>query len=95
MLQVEGTLVKRPSFWTRRVDVVRRYARVSGVRVPIEMRSTADVLIAGKSTFTMSYNYEMINGESIGTSAPAVSDDSTRAPADMAERETGTRPTER
>jgi len=82
LLHVEGTLVKRPSFWTRRVDVTRRYARVSGVRVPIEMRSTADVLIAGRSTFTMSYDYEMINGESIGASSIPVSDDSIRARED-------------
>ncbi len=96
LLHVEGTLVKRPSFWTRRVDVVRRYARIYGVRVPIEMRSTADVLIAGTSTFTMSYDYEMINGESIGASPTTVSDDSTRTPADMdSEEATGTVPTDR
>jgi hypothetical protein len=62
LVRIEGLLVKRPSFWTRRVEVVRRYARVSGVRVPIEMSSTADVLVAGKSTFMMEYTYESING---------------------------------
>ena len=34
LVRVEGRLVKRPSFWTRRVDIVRHYARVAGVRVP-------------------------------------------------------------
>ena len=29
-LRVEGRLVKRPSFWTRRVDIVRHYARIAG-----------------------------------------------------------------
>ena len=65
LVQVEGTLVKRPSFWTRHVDVVRQYARLTGVRVPIAMKSTADVLIAGTSTFEMSYEYDMINGKAI------------------------------
>src|SRR5262245_54830658 len=52
---IQGKLVKRPSFWTRRVDVVRRYTRLAGVRVPISMESTAEVLIAGRSTFSMKY----------------------------------------
>ena len=62
LLQIEGRLVKRPSFWTRRVDVVRHYARVAGVRVPVAMESTAEVLLAGRSTFTMRYEYEAVNG---------------------------------
>jgi hypothetical protein len=71
LVRVEGLLVKRPSFWTRRVEVVRRYARIAGVRVPISMDSTADVLIAGRSTFSMTYAYEAINGESVEASEPA------------------------
>jgi hypothetical protein len=61
LVRVEGTLAKRPSLWTRRVEVTRRYARVAGVRVPIEMRSTADVMLVGASTFSMTYHYVMIN----------------------------------
>jgi hypothetical protein len=95
LLQIEGTLVKRPSFWTRRVEVVRRYARVSGVRVPVGMRSTADVLLAGRSTFTMTYDDEMINGESIGASSN-VADASTGDPADVeSEEAAGSLSTER
>ena len=62
LVRVEGVLAKRPSFWTRRVEVVRRYARVAGVRVPVSMESTADVLIFGKSSFTMTYQYLAVNG---------------------------------
>jgi hypothetical protein len=61
LVRIEGQLVKRPSFWTRRVHVVRQYARVGGVRVPVSMESTADVLLVGKSTFSMRYEYETIN----------------------------------
>ena len=39
MVRMEGELSKHPSFWTRRVEISRRYARVCGVRVPIEMQS--------------------------------------------------------
>lgn len=62
LLQVDGRLARSPSFWTRTVDVMRRYARLAGVRVPVEMTSTADVRLAGTSTFRMTYSYETING---------------------------------
>jgi hypothetical protein len=67
LVRVEGRLVKRPSFWTRRVDVVRHYARVAGVRVPIGMESTGHVLILGPSSFAMTWEYESVNGIPVGT----------------------------
>ena len=65
MVRVEGSLAKRPSFWTRRTHVTREYARINGVRVPVAMRSTADVFITGASDFSMSYEYLEINGQLI------------------------------
>jgi len=62
LVRIEGRLSKNPSIWTRRVDVIRRYARLAGVRVPISFESVANVLIAGRSTFKMTYDYEIING---------------------------------
>jgi hypothetical protein len=59
---VEGSLIKRPSFWTREVQVERRYERIAGIRVPVSMRSTARVLVVGRSTFSMAYEYASING---------------------------------
>jgi hypothetical protein len=66
LTRIEGKLSKTPSFWTRRVDVVRRYERKAGVRVPIEIDSVAHVLVAGRSTFRMTYEYETINGQHVG-----------------------------
>jgi hypothetical protein len=65
LVRVEGELSQRPSFWTRRVHVVREYDRVSGVHVPVSMKSTADVLIVGSSSFSMTYRYSEINGKSV------------------------------
>ena len=65
VVRVEGSLSKRPSFWTRRMHVTREYARIDGVRVPVSMHSTADVLITGASEFSMSYEYLEINGRAI------------------------------
>jgi len=66
LTRIEGKLSKNPSFWTRRVDVVRRYERKAGVRVPTEIESVAHVLVAGRSTFKMTYEYETINGQHVG-----------------------------
>ena len=62
LVRFEGRLAKNPSFWTKRVDVVRRYGRVGGVRVPVSLDSVAQVRLAGTSTLTMTYEYEMVNG---------------------------------
>ena len=70
LMRVEGRLTKTPSFWTRRVDVVRRYARIAGVRMPVSLESTASVLIAGRSTFSMTYDYESVNGMHVGNPEP-------------------------
>ena len=68
LVRVEGRLAKNPSFWTRRVDVVKQYTRVGGLRVPIRVESTAQIRFAGTSTMTMTYDYEMINGVNVGAS---------------------------
>lgn len=62
---VEGELAKPPSFWTRRVEITRRYERIGGIRVPVDMRSRADVRIVGESTFAMTYEYESVNGQGV------------------------------
>ena len=69
LVRLEGRLVKPPSFWTRQVNIIRRYARAAGVRVPMSMESTAKVLIVGTSTFAMTYRYLSINGEPVDQEA--------------------------
>ena len=62
LVRVEGKLAKNPSFWTTRVNLVRRYDRIGGVRVPVRLDSTAQIRFAGESSLSMIYDYEMING---------------------------------
>jgi hypothetical protein len=69
LVQVEGRLSKTPSFWTRSVDIVRRYARIAGLRVPVATESTANVRIAGRSEFRMIYTYQMINGRDVAAAS--------------------------
>jgi hypothetical protein len=65
LVTIEGVLSKRPSFWTRKVQITRHYARIDGVRVPIEVKLTADVLLVGDSSFSMTYQYSDINGRQV------------------------------
>lgn len=62
LVRIEGALARTPSFWTKKVQIVRHYERIAGIRLPVWMQSTAAVRIAGASTFTTSYQYETVNG---------------------------------
>jgi hypothetical protein len=62
LVRIEGRMAKNPSFWTTRVNVVRHYDRIAGIRVPVRLDSTAQIRFAGESTLTMSYDYQSING---------------------------------
>jgi hypothetical protein len=70
LVRLEGRLSKTPSFWTRRVEIVRWFRRFAGFRMPVAVESVANVLIAGRSTFRMTYEYESINGHHVGDPQP-------------------------
>jgi len=67
LVRLEGRLVKSPSFWTRRVEIVRSYKRFAGIRMPVALESVAHILIAGRSTFRVTYDYETVNGQKFGS----------------------------
>ena len=69
LLRVEGRLAKNPSFWTSLVNVIRHYARVDGVRVPVATESTAKVKLAGVASLDVQYEYETINGRPVSVAA--------------------------
>jgi len=69
LLRVEGRLSKNPSFWTSLVNIIRHYARVDGVRVPIATESTAKVKFAGVSYLDVRYEYETINGRPVSVAS--------------------------
>jgi hypothetical protein len=75
LLRVEGRLAKNPSFWTTRVDVVRRYATLDGVRVPIAVETTAKIRFVGLSRLTVEYEYESVNGRPLSIAARRVLSD--------------------
>jgi hypothetical protein len=67
LLKVEGRLSKSPSMWVRWADVCRRYTVIGGAAMPVSIESTADVRLAGVSKFTMSYAYNMVDGQAIAS----------------------------
>jgi len=70
LVRLEGKLSKSPSFWTRHVQIVRWYQRIVGVRMPVALETVANVVVAGRSTFRMSYEYETVNGQRVGNPQP-------------------------
>ena len=68
LMRVEGTLAKNPSFWTSLVNIVRRYARIGGVRVPVATETTAKVKFVGTAQMEVVYDYHSINGRPVAVS---------------------------
>lgn len=62
---LEGRLAKNPSFWTRSVTVIRRFATINGLTLPVSVESLAEVRFVGPSTFSMSYEYARVDGQPV------------------------------
>ena len=62
LIEISGRLAKAPSFWTKSISLTRRYGRIGVVRVPLSVTSVAEVRFAGRSTFAMTYDFEVIDG---------------------------------
>jgi hypothetical protein len=69
VVRVEGRLAKNPSFWTSLVNIVRRYATLGGVRVPVSTDTTAKIKFVGTSQLEIAYEYESVNGRPINMTA--------------------------
>lgn len=82
LVRVEGRLAKAPSFWIRQVQIVRSYQRIAGARMPVATEAVANIRLAGRATFRMTYEYETVNGRQVGTPEPRL------AAADLAPRTT-------
>lgn len=65
LLRVEGTLAKNPSFWTSTVNIVREFATVDGVRVPVTTATVAKLKFAGEAQLDVRYEYQSVNGRPV------------------------------
>ena len=80
LVRVEGQMSKRPSFWTRRIDVVHHYTSLAGARVPTSVEATAHVLLVGRYYFSMQWEYESVNGQRVGNPVPRLAQASPQTP---------------
>jgi hypothetical protein len=81
LLRVEGKLAKNPSFWTTLVNIVRRYARIGGVRVPVATETFAKLKFVGTAQMEILYDYQSVNGHPV-----ALSEQRSAMPAHIAGR---------
>ena len=65
LVQIQGRLVKNPSFWVRNVDVMWKYERLGDAIVPFEFSSTAKIRLFGMANFRMQYDYVSIDGRAV------------------------------
>jgi hypothetical protein len=69
LVEVTGTMAKGPSFWIPRIDMIKRYERVGGHRMNVQVDSVSHVRLLGESRFTMTTEYESIDGDTITPAA--------------------------
>ena len=67
--RVEGAPAKPPSFWITDVRLTRRYTRVGSRVMLASLESVARVRIWGVYHFTMSYDYESVEGVPVAQTA--------------------------
>jgi len=72
LVRIEGRLAKALSFWIRQVQIVRSFQRIGGARVPVATEAVANIRLAGRATFRMTYEYETVNGQRVGAPEPRV-----------------------
>ncbi len=66
IVKIAGQPAKNPSFWTKRVDFVRRYQKIGESWLPFSDESITQVRIFGKNIFTIDYqNYEVLPGDPV------------------------------
>lgn len=56
IVQIAGQPAKNPSFWTKRVDFVRRYQKLKEFWLPLKSESITQVRIFGKNVLTIDYD---------------------------------------
>jgi hypothetical protein len=61
LLRIQGRLVKNPSFWVTRVELVKSYGRINGVLMPVSLETTAQLRLLGSSALRMTYRYSQID----------------------------------
>ena len=69
IVRIEGSPAQNPSFWTRKVSFVHRYAKFAPFWLAVSNRSEAEVLIFGSTEVLIEYfDYQIHRGPAAGIS---------------------------
>jgi len=60
IVRIHGAPAKRPSWWTLKTEIDRRYKKVDGIWLPERMDSSSNIMIAGHSVLSIEYTYDSV-----------------------------------
>ena len=63
IVRMHGVPARRPSIWTLKTEIDRRYMKVAGIWLPQRMDSTSDIVVAGHSVLSIEYKYDLVKTE--------------------------------
>jgi hypothetical protein len=63
IVRMHGVPAKRPSIWTLKTEIDRRYTKVAGIWLPQRMDSSSEIVVAGHSVLSIEYIYDLVKTE--------------------------------
>jgi hypothetical protein len=63
IVRIHGVPAKKPSIWTLKTEIDRRYKKVAGIWLPARMDSSSNIMIAGHSVLSIEYIYDSVQTE--------------------------------
>jgi hypothetical protein len=63
IVRMHGVPARRPSIWTLKTEIDRRYKKVAGIWLPERMDSSSNIVVAGHSVLSIEYNYDSVQTE--------------------------------
>jgi hypothetical protein len=60
IVRIRGEPAKKPSMWTLKTQIDRRYKKIDGIWLPDRMDSSSDIMVAGHSVLSIEYKYESV-----------------------------------
>jgi hypothetical protein len=60
IVRIHGMPAKRPSIWTLKTEIDRRYRKIDGIWLPDRMDSSSNIMVAGHSVLSIEYVYDSV-----------------------------------
>ena len=60
IVHIHGVPAKKPSMWTLKTEIDKRYRKIEGIWVTDRLDSTSDIFVAGHSTLSIEYRYQSV-----------------------------------